>query len=218
MTCPLALDDGAYLLGALSPEDRRAYEEHLAGCAACSVALAEVAGLPGLLGRLPADVIEIEDASPPDVLPALLAVVQLERHRARRRVRIAVAALATAAAVVAAALIVPAVVSPPPKQPAAVAFAPIADEPITAAAALVAKSWGTEVNLRCTYLGKQTWGGAAYTLVATDRSGHEEQIATWRVVSNKPVVLVAATSVARADLASLEVRLPTGRPVLRLRT
>ncbi|MDP9239030.1 MAG: zf-HC2 domain-containing protein [Actinomycetota bacterium] len=218
MTCPLALHDGAYLLGALSPEDRRAYEEHLAGCAACSAALAEMAGLPGLLGRLPADVIEIEDASPPDVLPALLAAVQLERHRARRRFRIAVAAVATAAAVVGAALLVPAVVTPPPKRPAAVAFAPLADVPVTAAAALITKSWGTEVDLRCTYTGAQTWGGAAYTLVAIDRSGHEEQIATWRVVSNKPVVLVASTSLQRADLAMLEVRLPTGRPVLRLRT
>ncbi|PZS30501.1 MAG: anti-sigma factor [Pseudonocardiales bacterium] len=212
----MSLHDGAYLLGALSPEDRRAYEEHLSGCASCSAALAEVAGLPGLLGRLPADVIEIGDPPPADVLPGLLAAVQLERHRARRRFRVGLAALATAAAVVAAALIVPAVVAP--RRPAAVAFAPVTDAPVNASAALIEKTWGTEVDLRCTYTGKQTSGTFSYLLVATDRSGHEVQIATWRVVSNTPVVLVASTSLQRADLATLEVRFQTGKPLLRLNT
>lgn len=44
--------DAAYVLGALSPSDRRAYERHLAGCAACRSAVAELAGLPGLLGTI----------------------------------------------------------------------------------------------------------------------------------------------------------------------
>lgn len=44
--------DAAYVLGALSPTDRRAYERHLAECAACRSAVAELAGLPGLLGTL----------------------------------------------------------------------------------------------------------------------------------------------------------------------
>ncbi|GAB2473093.1 zf-HC2 domain-containing protein [Promicromonospora xylanilytica] len=44
--------DAAYVLGALSPSDRRAYERHLAECAACRAAVAELAGMPGLLGTL----------------------------------------------------------------------------------------------------------------------------------------------------------------------
>lgn len=44
--------DGAYLLGALSAADRRAYEEHLRTCDACSAAVSELAGLPGLLGHV----------------------------------------------------------------------------------------------------------------------------------------------------------------------
>jgi len=217
VSCPHALHDGVYLLGALSPEDRRAYEEHLSGCASCSAALAEMAGLPGLLGRLPADVVEITDPPPPDVLPALLAAVQRERQRRRRRFRIVAAALATAAVLVGGVLIVPAIL-PEPKRPAAVAFTRVGDVPIAASAALVSQKWGTEVDLRCTYTGTQTWGDSVYTLVATDRFGHDETIATWRVVSNQPVVLVASTALDRTDLAALEVRLPTGRPVLRLRT
>ncbi|WP_369375114.1 anti-sigma factor [Promicromonospora sp. Populi] len=44
--------DAAYVLGALSPSDRRAFEHHLAECDACRGAVAELAGLPGLLSTL----------------------------------------------------------------------------------------------------------------------------------------------------------------------
>ncbi|WP_212754237.1 zf-HC2 domain-containing protein [Nakamurella aerolata] len=44
--------DGAYVLGALSAEDRRAFEMHMGACAACRRAVAELAGLPGLLARV----------------------------------------------------------------------------------------------------------------------------------------------------------------------
>jgi hypothetical protein len=45
--------DASYVLGALSVAERREYEEHLAGCAACRAAVAELAGMPGLLAQLP---------------------------------------------------------------------------------------------------------------------------------------------------------------------
>ncbi|WP_125778031.1 anti-sigma factor family protein [Antribacter gilvus] len=43
--------DGAYVLGALTPADRRAFEEHLLTCERCRTAVAELAPLPGLLAR-----------------------------------------------------------------------------------------------------------------------------------------------------------------------
>jgi len=52
MRCDYAHDDGAYVLGALSPAERSGYERHLAACPACREAVAEIAVLPGLLGRL----------------------------------------------------------------------------------------------------------------------------------------------------------------------
>jgi hypothetical protein len=52
MRCEYAHDDGAYVLGALSPAERSAYERHLSSCPACREAVAEIAVLPGLLGRL----------------------------------------------------------------------------------------------------------------------------------------------------------------------
>jgi hypothetical protein len=44
--------DAAYVAGLLSPDERRSFERHLAECPACAKAVSEIAGLPGLLGRL----------------------------------------------------------------------------------------------------------------------------------------------------------------------
>ncbi|MFF5230552.1 zf-HC2 domain-containing protein [Dactylosporangium sp. NPDC000521] len=41
-----------YVLGALSPEERDAYERHLADCAECQAEVAEFGDLPELLGKL----------------------------------------------------------------------------------------------------------------------------------------------------------------------
>ncbi|MFC1420218.1 anti-sigma factor family protein [Streptacidiphilus cavernicola] len=47
--CPQSVSLGAYLLGALDPEERRAMELHVAGCEQCRAELVELAPLPGLL-------------------------------------------------------------------------------------------------------------------------------------------------------------------------
>ncbi|MFD6139786.1 anti-sigma factor family protein [Promicromonospora sp. NPDC060271] len=106
--------DAAYVLGALSPSDRRAYERHLAECAACRAAVAELAGMPGLLSTLTAGHAEALVAEAPtaglsdgggpapyDVDPELAPVVSLtslagaaRRARTRRRSLLAVAASA----------------------------------------------------------------------------------------------------------------------------
>ena len=54
--------DAAYVLGALSAEDRRDFERHLPTCPACAAAVAELAGLPGILAVLPvADAVALTD-------------------------------------------------------------------------------------------------------------------------------------------------------------
>jgi anti-sigma factor RsiW len=47
--------DASYVLGMLSPDERRQFEQHLAGCAACQASVAELAGLPGVLSLLTAE-------------------------------------------------------------------------------------------------------------------------------------------------------------------
>ena len=47
--------DGAYVLGALSPSERREYEKHLEQCERCRASVAELTSMPGLLARLGPD-------------------------------------------------------------------------------------------------------------------------------------------------------------------
>lgn len=52
MKCPQTIEVGAYVLGALVPAERDAFEKHLGECAICRDEVAELAVLPGLLGRI----------------------------------------------------------------------------------------------------------------------------------------------------------------------
>ena len=52
MRCEHLHDSAVYVLGALSPPEREAYERHLVECAECRAEVAEFADLPGLLGRV----------------------------------------------------------------------------------------------------------------------------------------------------------------------
>ncbi len=82
--CHLAHSDAAYVLGALSPADRLEFERHLPGCERCRRSVAELAGLPGLLGRVPREQVEAPlpfEPLPETVLPALVAAVRREQRR-----------------------------------------------------------------------------------------------------------------------------------------
>ncbi|MEV6626447.1 zf-HC2 domain-containing protein, partial [Amycolatopsis sp. NPDC051114] len=67
---PFATFDAAYVLGALSPEDRQRFEQHLRMCDRCAASVRDMAGLPGLLARVDAPAV-LPDAGPPppDLLP-----------------------------------------------------------------------------------------------------------------------------------------------------
>ena len=98
MSCSYATWDGAYVLGSLSASDRRDFEGHLDGCDECSRAVRDLAGLPGLLGRVDPEVFDEGDPEPvPDtLLPRLIDAM----HRGQRRRTWFTAGLAAAAAVV----------------------------------------------------------------------------------------------------------------------
>jgi predicted anti-sigma-YlaC factor YlaD len=120
--CEYAHDDGAYVLGALSPAERSAYERHLGTCPACREAVAEIAVLPGLLARLdPATALTLlADDGPAetpgrvrrpqravsrdyddDRVTSMLAAAARKRTRDRRARRLRYASAALAAACVA---------------------------------------------------------------------------------------------------------------------
>jgi hypothetical protein len=218
VSSPLCRDDAAYLLGALSPSDRRAFETHLADCAACQRSVQQLAGLPGLLGKVqPADFSSPAEPPPSSLLPALTAAVRQERTR--RRWRAGALAVAAAFAVVLLAFGVRAAFfsSSPP---AGVAMNSVRETAVEATAQLTDKPWGTQIQLLCHYETSPAYGPQprTYTLVVTDRAGATQQVATWRVVPNGLSKVTASTGWRRADISRLEIRAPDGSPVLRLDT
>ena len=54
--------DAAYVLGSLSPADRREFEAHLSGCPLCTQAVAELSGMPALLSKLDSDTVAAIEA------------------------------------------------------------------------------------------------------------------------------------------------------------
>jgi len=233
MSCDFGHLDGSYVLGALSPAERRDYEEHLETCPACARAVQELAGLPGLLSHVDPDVLEdppAEEPVPETLLPALVREVRRSR---RRRTTVAGVLAAAAAAVVvtlgAVTLDATGGNNPPTAAPTSVAPVGTAMKPVgypgsgmTADVALTPVAWGTRLDLVCSYAradqGSAPTASTQYVLVVRTRDGHSQQIATWHALPGRTMRLAAATSATAADIASVEVRTATGQPVLRLAT
>jgi hypothetical protein len=226
MTDQFTFDAAPYVLGALSPEDRQAFEEHLTECPSCESQVREFAGLPGLLSRLPADdvaaALEGEPEPPATLLPGLQFAVRRERRA--RRWRVAAAGLAAAClAVIGTAVVVNQTTGsgagpgPTTTVPQALAFRPLNDIPVTATVNLVGKAWGTEIDMKCTYAGPP-WdhGDPEYTLLAVDRAGARHRVGDWKVLVGKEVQLTMSTGIARDQLRSLQVVNSANKAVLEL--
>ncbi|MGW3965272.1 zf-HC2 domain-containing protein [Amycolatopsis sp. NPDC005003] len=94
--------DAAYVLGALSPGERREYETHLSCCVSCAAAVASFAGMPGILSVVPRETsVELLEPVSPRVslVPGLVREVRASRRRGRARVAAALAGAALAGAV-----------------------------------------------------------------------------------------------------------------------
>ena len=84
MTCPDASADlGAYVLGALEPEERRRIDDHLRRCPACAAELAEFSGLPALLDRVDPSDLGSRGVTPSPDLFARMSAAAAPRARAR---------------------------------------------------------------------------------------------------------------------------------------
>ena len=223
MSCRFGHDDAAYVLGALSPGERLEFERHLPGCEDCTRAVREVAGLPGLLSRIDPDVLTAMQVEPvPDtVLPRLLREVR----RSRRRRLLTVAGTAAAAAALVAAGVVsqlplggdetPGGTDPPV---AVLAMDPVGDAPVVADLALEEVTWGTRLELTCTYdtasVDYELPPEVDYVIVVRTDDGHSERVGSWRSVDGRTMRLTAATAAVRGDISSVEVRTVEGRVVL----
>lgn len=225
MSCELAHDAGAYVLGSLSPAERSAFQAHLAGCAECTRAVQELAGLPGLLARVPVDVLEERSVQPPPetLLPSLVReVLRAQRRRTWRVVgTAAAAALIVAGGSLAIGLRVGGDdVRPSASPPAGRAMQAVGPEVMSADLALTSVSWGTRLDLTCSYPPPpEPWSDTSewtYAMFVVTDDGHVEQVATWKALPGKSMRLTAATAASRDDIASVEIRTGTGEPLLTL--
>ncbi len=222
MSCPHRVDVGVYVLGALDPPERQAFEAHLDGCAACRAELTAVAGLPGLLSRAEAPVVDPEP-------PAEILTGTLRRVRRRRR-----GALLAAAAAVVVALGLGAGVADwagggPAAAPDTVVAAParevvlpaVAGSESSGLAGLTARPWGTQVSLTCVYQGAPhpppppDTPRTTYVLVVRSADGHLEQIASWSPPPGQDVHVAASTDLPTDRVSGLEVRTTSGEVVMR---
>jgi len=238
-TDPFEYDDGAYVLGALDDAERRAFEAHLETCAACRARVAELQDTAAMLTALPrsAGVDPLADAAPaaagprgtdpvpstaepnepmPDtLLPGLLR--RAHRERARRRFLSAGVGAVAAACLVALAVVLAPGGSSPAKQPAAVAMVAVKPSPLSATARLISRGWGTQIDVHCTYPSYDR-DRFAYRLVVIDKHNQAHEAGDWALVPGKSGIdFTTGTSLSAAQIARLQIRTPTGTPLLELR-
>lgn len=235
-----AMEDAAYVLGSLEPEESRAFEAHLMTCAECRKSVAELSTLPAALAQVPADVVaslsEVgssaadSDPGPPDtllegVLRRSREVIELADRR-RRRVRAALVTAGTALVAAVAALVVvllPIESTPTTPGPASpdetIALEPLRQpSDMSVDVTMTSVAWGTRMSVTCSY--GSTAGhpeyrpSPSYALVVTDSAGDEQQVATWAPVPGREVTVDAATSIPLDSIDELEVRTATGTALL----
>ena len=190
MTCPETTAIGAYVLGALDVEERRATEQHLTTCAPCREALLQFAHLPGLLHTVPLEDIE---SDVPESTPQL----ELRVRRTPRRTLLAAAAIVIA---VVAGLLGWQALSDAP-QASVTWTATDGVDGIDTTAKLTSHAWGTDIQLQMTDLRP----GEHCRLVIHARNGDTETSGWWATTSTYTADVPASTSIPLSDIDRLEV-------------
>lgn len=210
--------DSAYVLGALPVVERLEFERHLETCESCVRSVNDLAGMPGILGRLGVeDALAVRDRGEEtatvtelDGARVLRGLARQERaHRRRRLVGLAAACalcLGLGAAGVAALSR-----QDTGTTPSAIAMKPVGSSGMRAAITVAAKPWGTRMDWSCHY--DKPWGGTSgasasrsYELVVTDKQGKEAVVATWKAGGTSARHLAASSSYQADDIRSVNIR------------
>ena len=207
--------DAAYVLGALSPVERREYEEHLAGCAACQAAVSEVAGLPGLLAQVPPEDAALLAAAPgaemldEDPPPDLLARMRARSARRWRRTSTLVGAAAALVLVLAGIAYAVGLLPFGSTEPQRLAFTTVNPTGLTAVVDVVPVANGTEIAVECVYgqVGEPSPGAyASYDIYVVGRDGRDELVKDWTAKPNKTMRPDGHTGLRVRQIEKVEIR------------
>jgi anti-sigma-K factor RskA len=211
------MEAGAYVLGALAPAERAAYERHLAACPTCRKDVAQFAGLPGLLGRLDrtaaAELVDPPQA-PPLLLDSVLNRARAERLRLKRhtRWRRGGALLAAACLAILAGLGVGSVSASSAARPIVAAMSPVSDDATVAA---VVGYWadrdgrGTDISMACVYPGDHDTHYSPEHLdlwVYPRGGGPGSSVWSWDAAPGDRVTFWAATPLRPDQIGRMEIR------------
>ena len=220
--------DAPYVLGSLTRIERREYEEHLAGCPVCRAAVADLAGLPGLLAMVEPEtalaMIEpseapAAEADPPVLLLPRLAEAAEKRRRRGRWVSVGAAVAAAAAAVAIAVPVVASVTaSDNPSTEQVVAersMQPIKPNPVTASFKVVRADGKTRLVMTCSYGPsdqKYNWNLDLY-VIGTD--GSQSKLDQWPAGPGTELTIDRTIDKAPEQIQTVQIRLAsTGETLL----
>jgi predicted anti-sigma-YlaC factor YlaD len=204
------------------PQDRLAFEEHLAGCPECAAELAELSGMAQLLS-------DLEPVPPAGAEPPAAGVVDLvkrraasQRHRTRWQAAVGVAAaivLLAGGVAVGLGTAKPAVQTTTGLTMAGQRHSATGTATgVKGEVGLVAKPWGTQVILDLA----KVKGPLECDLVAVSRSGERRVMVGWLVpaagygVPGHPanLLLEGGTSIKIGNLAHIDVDVVHGRTLV----
>jgi len=206
-----AMWDAAYVLGSLSPTDRREFEAHMADCRACRGAVAELSGMPALLSQLErSDVAALNEDTPevsPELLPSLLATVRWRR----RRSRLVTWSCSAAAAVVLAVGVLIGVMGhsptslPPQTTVSALPMAQVGTTALTSTVSVSSQRWGTFIDLTCVCLAPVDAHHDRLAMVVVGRDGSHTRLATWMAEPGHTAKPAGSISMPADRIAAVQV-------------
>lgn len=214
MRCEDGHDDAAYVLGALSPIERAAYESHLATCSFCREAVADLAQVPDMLDRLEAD--DFERLLDPTLFtrsrPAPVQRFPVQSSPPPKRAR-AVRVLSTVTAFVLVLMIGGGLAfwglrgssgpTAPPPGPA-IAMTPVdPTSPIAATVRITSTGAGSRVEMACSY--SKSARPYTFRLIAYGPDEQTEQLGSWLAQPGAEFQMPAATHFTQGSLSRLEL-------------
>jgi hypothetical protein len=220
--------DAAYVLGALSLEERRKYESYLAANPDRATELTELAGMPGILKALSRDeavaLTNLAGAPPSDDRHdnmTSLAQAAAQRRQRSRRAWLAAAVASAAALLIAGGVVGATIFSQTTAPVATVAMQEMQPTPrggLTAQLAVSEKKWGTELNWACEYTKDWSRNVKSYDIVVTTHDGVQTAVGSWKPAGDEAKGLSAATSISTSQIRAVDIRVTGSNEPLAITT